>query len=362
MALPLRVGVVGCGNISDIYLKNCAAFETLTCTAVADLDADRARAKAEEHGVPRSLTPDALIDDDAVDLVLNLTPPSAHAEVAARAIAAGKHVYNEKPLATRPDDAAALLESARAAGVRVGCAPDTVLGAGTQTARAIIDEGGIGSIVGGSASFLSRGMEHWHPDPEFFFKPGGGPLLDMGPYYVHALATMLGPVARVSGASRASFPEREITSEPRRGERIVVETPTHIAALLEFESGAIVTVGFSFDVAAHRSPRIEIYGSEGTLSAPDPNTFGGPVEVCPRGGEWAERPLRGGASENSRGIGLADMARAIDEGRPHRASGEAALHALEVMSKILAAAERGEVLTIDSRPARPEQMPADFRP
>jgi predicted dehydrogenase len=352
-----NVGIIGCGTISGIYFKNCRAFSPLNVAACADLLPERAQARAAEFGV-RACTVAELLSDPSIDAVLNLTLPRAHAEVNLAALAAGKHVYTEKPLAVTRQDGLRALEAARQAGRRVGCAPDTVLGGGIQTCRELIDDGLIGEPVAAAAFMPSHGHESWHPDPEFYYKPGGGPLFDMGPYYLSALITLLGPVARVSGSARITFPQRRITSQPKNGQMITVETPTHVVGTLEFASGAIGTLITSFDMWAANLPRIEIYGSRGTLSVPDPNGFGGLVQLWQPEAQWQPVPLTRGHFENSRGLGLADMAQAIQHGRPHRASGELGYHVLDIMQSILESAEMGRRLELSSQCPRPEPMSA----
>jgi predicted dehydrogenase len=243
--------------------------------------------------------------------------------LALRALEAGKSIYNEKPLSVFREDGQKMLSLAAEKGLRVGCAPDTFMGAGLQTCRKLIDDGAIGVPVAATAFMMGHGPERWHPDPEFFYKVGGGPMFDMGPYYLTALVSLMGPVKRVTGAARISFAEREIGSEPKKGtRRLSVETATHVAGLLEFEDGPVGTMITSFDVWKSNLPRIEIYGSEGTLSVPDPNTFGGPVGAVegPMATEGEEIPLVPIRRYNSRSLGVADMAHAIRSGRPHRAS------------------------------------------
>ncbi len=352
-----QVGIVGCGNISKIYLEQAKTFDILNVSAVADVDMNRAQAKAIEYQV-RALTVDELLSDKEIDIILNLTPPAAHGSIALSALAAGKSVYNEKPLAIDREEAQKMLQIAQSKNLRVGCAPDTFIGAGLQTCRKVIDQGLIGKPVAATAFMMGHGPERWHPDPEFFYKPGGGPLFDMGPYYLTALISLLGPIKRVSSMARISFPERMIGSEPKRGQTIKVETPTHVSANLEFVSGVMATLITSFDVWKSSVPRIEIYGSEGTLWAPDPNTFGGPVQIFKSSAkEWEEVNLIHWRSTNSRGLGVADMAHASLTGRPHRANGEMAYHVLDIMHTILNASIQMKELEVKSTCSQPTPIP-----
>lgn len=353
---PVTVGVVGCGNISDIYLKNLTAATTVAVVACADLVLERAQRQAETYGVPHACTVDELLADPAVELLLNLTVPAAHAEVALRAVEAGKSVYNEKPLAIARADGERLLRRAGEMGVHVGGAPDTFLGAGLQTCRRLIDDGAIGAPVAFTAAFRSRGMEHWHPDPAFFYRAGAGPLFDMAPYYLTALVSLLGPVARVSAGARASFPTRRVTSPPGPERDIPVETPTHVAAVLELAAGPVGTLVASFDVWAERSDILEIAGSDASLRLPDPNTFGGPVGLLGPDRTWTDLPLDSGPSQNSRGLGVADLAGAIRTGRSVRASGDLAYHVLDVMHAVLDSAESGRRIDVASTVERPAPM------
>jgi predicted dehydrogenase len=357
-----RVGVVGCGNISGIYFRNCAKMENLEVVACADLVREKARAAAEEYDVPKVCSTEDLLADPDVEIVLNLTIPNAHAEVALAAVEAGKHVYNEKPLAVDREDGRRVLEAARENGLRVGGAPDTFMGAGGQTCRQLIDRGAIGEPIGAVAFLTCRGHETWHPDPEFYYKPGGGPMFDMGPYYLTALINLIGPVDRVTGSTGISFPERTITSEPKHGQKIEVEVPTHVNGLLDFANGAIATVLTSFDVWAASLPRIQIYGEEGSLTVPDPNGFGGTPRLWqPEKGEWTDVPLERPYAENSRGLGLADMAAAIQNDRPHRAGGELTFHVLDIMEAIHDASDEGRHVELESQCARPAALPADLQ-
>lgn len=354
----VTVGVIGCGNISDIYLKNLKAFPITEVAACADLIPEKARAQAERHEIPRACTVDELIGDPGIEIVLSLTPPAEHASIALAALAAGKHVYTEKPLAAARDDGREILDRARRAGLLVGAAPDTFLGGGLQTCRKLIDEGWIGEPVAAGAFMVCHGPEGWHPNPDFFYQAGGGPLFDMGPYYLTALVTLLGPVRRVAGSARASFPERIVTRPDAYGTRIKVATPTHIAGLLEFAGGAVGTLVTSFDVWSSGLPRLEIHGSEGTLSLPDPNTFGGPVLIRRKDdNEWREIPLTHGYAENSRGLGLADLASSLGHKRPVRAGGDLAYHVLDIMQSLLESSQDGSYRELTSGCSRPAALP-----
>jgi predicted dehydrogenase len=360
--MAAKVGIIGCGNISDIYLQNGQKFSEFDIVAVADILQERAQAKADKYGVAKAYTVDQLLADPEVEIVINLTIPAAHGEVALAALQAGKHVYNEKPLAVEREDAQKMLALAGEKGLRVGCAPDTFLGAGLQTCRKLIDEGAIGEPVAATAFMLGHGPESWHPDPNFFYQRGAGPMFDMGPYYLTTLVSMLGPVQRVTGTTRVTFPERTITSQPKHGEVIKVNTPTHVVGVMEFVSGPVATLITSFDVWHSSLPRIEIYGTEGTLLVPDPNTFGGPVLIAPAGKrEWSEVELTHGNAGNSRGVGVADMAQAIATGRAHRANGKMAYHVLDLMHTFHDSSREGRHITMESSCERPAAFPAGIQ-
>src|ERR1051326_4539541 len=276
----VRVGVVGCGAISSAYLKHAQSFPILEFAACADLNNEAAKKRAEEYHIPRVCSVDELIDDDSIELVLNLTVPKAHAPIALQAIKAGKHTYAEKPFATNRKEGQKILDAAKKRKVKVGCAPDTVLGAGIQTARKLIDSGAIGRPVAFQAFMLCRGHETWHPSPEFYYEVGGGPMFDMGPYYLSALLNLLGPVSKITGQATIAIPERTITSQPKHGKKIKVQTPDHIVGAMQFKNGAIGSMAMSFAVryATHSGQQpITIFGTEGTLRVPDPNGFDGPV-------------------------------------------------------------------------------------
>jgi predicted dehydrogenase len=352
------VGVIGCGNISSAYLKAAKGFPILDIIALSDANPAAAEARAAEFGIPaRSV--DAVLADPAVEIVLNLTVPKAHVEVGLRAIAAGKHVHSEKPLGVTVAEARKLIEAAAAKGLRVGCAPDTFLGGAHQTARQSIDEGLIGRPVGGAAFFMCPGHERWHPNPGFYYLGGGGPMLDMGPYYVTDLVNLLGPVASVSGMATRTRSERLVTSKPLAGSRVPVEVSTHFAGTLAFVSGATVSMTMSFDVARHKHVPIEIYGETGSLIVPDPNYFGGRIEFATASEDWREVPIRHAyADGNYRILGVADMAQAIRADRPHRASGALAFHVLEVMEAFQTSSDSGSVIPMTTRPERPAPLPA----
>ena len=359
---PTKIGIIGCGNISAAYCKAGQTFDILEIAACADLVMERARTVAAEHGVAKPCTVDELLADPDIDIVINLTVPQAHAEVGMAVLQAGKCLHNEKPLAVTREDGKRLLDTAKANGLRVGSAPDTFLGGGVQTCRKLIDDGWIGEPIGATAFMTSHGHESWYPNPAFFYQVGGGPMFDMGPYYLTALVALMGPVRRVTGSARITFPERLITSQPLYGTRIQVETPTHVAGVMDFASGAIGTILTSFDVWHAQLPRIEIYGSEGSLSVPDPNTFGGPVRVCRAGqGEFTEVPLTHGYITQNRGIGVADMAYALRSGRAHRANGDLAYHVLDLMHAFHDASREGRHIDVASTCQRPAPLPLGLR-
>lgn len=353
-----KVGIIGCGNISGAYLKALKSFDVLEVVACADIKRGRAKARAKEFHVPRVHSVKRLLSDRHIQIVVNLTPPTAHAEVGMAILEAGKCLYNEKPLANKRRDGKKMLKTAKKRNLLIGCAPDTFLGGGLQTCRKLIDDGHIGRPVAASAFMMSHGHENWHPDPEFYYQPGGGPMFDMGPYYLTALITLLGPVRQVSGLARITFRERTITSKPKYGKIIKVRTPTHVAGIIDFINGPIVTMITSYDIWASSLPYIEIYGTEGSLSVPDPNRFGGPVRLRrASANDWEEVTLTHGYTENSRGIGVADMAYAMRSGRPHRANGEMGYHVLDIMHAFHDASRAGEHIEVNSTCERPASLP-----
>lgn len=368
MADKLGVGIIGCGNISTTYLRLAPLFRGLEVRAVADVVLAAAERRAEEYGV-EAQTVDALLANPEVDVVINLTIPDAHYRVSSDALDAGKHVYSEKPFVLSIEDGLHLKALADGKNLRVGSAPDTFLGGAHQYARKLVDDGAIGTVTAGTAFVMSHGMEAWHPNPGFFFQPGGGPILDLGPYYITDLVNLLGPVRRVAAIAGAGTPTRLVTAEgPFKDKEIPVGTPTNIHALLEFASGASVMLGASWDVWSHRHPKIEIYGTEGSLFVPDPNWFGGTVEIAGRDGtvteavQW-EHPF-GVANDirpqaafaNYRTAGLADMALAILDDRPARCSLDLALHVVDVMTSILKSGEMGAFVDLQTTCERPAPL------
>ena len=357
MASKIKVGIIGCGNISQVYFQACKTLDVLDLVACADLDVGRAQAKASEHGV-KALSVDGLLAHPDIQIVINLTIPKAHGEVGLAALNAGKSVYNEKPLALSRDEGQRMIAIAKNNGLRVGGAPDTFMGAGIQTCRKLIDGGAIGEPIAATAFMMGHGHESWHPDPAFYYQPGGGPMFDMGPYYLTALVYLMGPIKRVTGSTRITFPERTITSKPKHGEKITVRVPTHVAGVMDFANGAIGTLITSFDVWGHSLPPIEIHGTTGSLSVPDPNTFGGPVKIRAAGErEWHDVPLTHGYEKQYRGLGVADMAYALQSGRAHRANGELTYHVLDTMHAFHDASDAGQHVSLHSTCAQPSALP-----
>lgn len=354
------VGVIGCGNISDAYFKAAGQFPVLEMLACADIHMDAAKAKAETYGL-LAMSVDELLADERIDIVLNLTTPQYHIEVGLQAIEAGKHVYSEKPLALSVAQAAELVDAVAVKGLRVGCAPDTFLGGAHQTARKAVDEGAIGDVVAGTAFMMCPGHERWHPNPDFYYQIGGGPMMDMGPYYITALINMLGPVASVVGMAKATYANRVIKSGDREGEAFEVNVDTHLSAILQFTSGAMVTMTMSFDVHKHEHHPIEIYGTTGSMLVADPNKFEGDIKISEGLGEWqevAQTHLYGDG--DYRILGLADMAQAIVSERPHRASLELSLHVLEVMEAIQISANEQKSISLKYQCERPAALSAEL--
>jgi predicted dehydrogenase len=358
MSSKINVGIVGCGNISDAYFKGLKHFDVLQIVACADLDPARARVKAAAYGIRACGTVAELLHDAGVNIVVNLTVPKAHAEVNTAALLAGKHAYCEKPFALNSADGTAVLSLARSKNLLVGCAPDTFLGGGSQTARKAVDDGLIGRPVAALAFMLCHGDEHWHPNPQFYYQKGGGPMFDMGPYYLTALVNLLGPVARVGGSTSAAFSERLITSKPLSGTRIPVETPTHLTGTLDFAAGGTATLVMSFDTWPYPLPHIVLFGIEGNLELPDPNGFDGTVRLRTATGKTYE-PIPSTHNNNrERGTGVADMAYALlRRDRAHRANGQLANHVVEIMESFEKSSTKGRHITLSTTCVKPAALP-----
>lgn len=371
-----NVGLLGCGEISDIYFQTCEKFDIINIQACASRDMEKAKRKASQYSIPKACTIDELLNDPEIDIILNLTTPDVHAKFTLAALEAGKHVYSEKPLASNLSDAKKIMDVSKKTGLRVGCAPDTFLGARLQTCREVLEQGIIGEPIAASAFIVYPGPELIHPNPDFLFKEGGGPLLDIGPYYITALISLLGPIEKCVGLTKTTYPER---IRPTDGEKITVEVPTHVTGNVQFENGVIATVVTSYDVWDSELPRMEIYGTKGTLLIQDvdpfhgPNLFGGQLLVrtkeqsrwsqLPRVetfAEWDEVAMTHGYPEDSRGLGLADMAYAIRDNRPERASSEMAYHSLETMVGLLNSSNLGEFYTLESTCSQPSPLPPNF--
>jgi predicted dehydrogenase len=357
MHRKVKVGVVGCGKISDAYFTGMKRYDLLEVVACSDLDLSRAHTKAREHGIPRACTAEELLADPAIEIVVNLTIPQAHVAINEAALLAGKHAYVEKPFALDSAEGKRVLALAKARHLRVACAPDTFLGGGIQTCRKLIDDRAIGRPVAALAFFMGHGHESWHPAPEFYYQKGGGPMFDMGPYYITALINFFGPVGRVSGSSKITFPERTITNPERNGQIIAVETPTHITGVMDFVNGGSVTIAMSFDVWSYPLPQIVVFGTDGTIEVPDPNAFNGSVRLRrPDTADYHPIPLTH-SDDRFRGTGVADLAYAIRSGRPHRATGEMANHVVEIMEAFEKSSVSGQHVKIESTCERPAALP-----
>lgn len=357
MSKKTKVGVIGCGNISGAYFKAAKTFEDIEITACADINMKAAKAKAEEFGI-KAVTVDKLLADKSISIILNLTTPQSHVEINLKALKAGKHVHCEKPFALNREGGKKVLELAAKKGLMVGCAPDTFLGGGLQTARKAIDDGWIGKPLSGTAFMMCGGHESWHPNAGFYYLAGGGPMLDMGPYYLTALVHLLGPVKSVCAYTKMNFTERIATCEALYGQILPVEVPTHYSGIMEFANGALINIVMSFDVQAHSHNNIEIYGSEGSVKVPDPNGFGGDVVVKRKGNkEWEKLPYSHIYTDNMRSIGVADMAHAIKNKRANRTSGSLAYHVLDVMLAFEDASKAGKKIKIESTCDQPTPLP-----
>jgi predicted dehydrogenase len=343
-----RVGLIGCGIIAKAYAKGAPAFDTFTVDACADSDAERAESLAAEHGLA-VMSVDELIASPEIDVVLNLTPPAVHAAVVGGALDAGKHVYTEKPLTTSVPVAEELVASAARLGLRIGCAPDTFLSSAFETAREVIKRGDIGEPLGATATMLVGGPDAWHPNADFFYRAGGGPMLDLAPYYLTAIASLLGPFAAATGFATTPTPERTLGAGPRAGERFSVDVPTHVAAALRLESGALATLTVSFESRGRYDSHMTVHGTQGALSLPDANQFDGELRLFNGAGEWEDVPYPSRGAQETRGYGLHEMLNALHEERPHRASGELGLHVLETATAVLRSAEEGRTIDVVSR-------------
>lgn len=347
----IQVGIVGCGNISSIYFKNLTqVFQNVAVYACADLEQEKVEKAAEEWNIPHIMTLDEMLSCPEIDLILNLTTPKSHYAINLKCLQAGKSVYVEKPLALTYEEGKQLVDLANEKNLYLGCAPDTFMGAGIQTCCKLVSDGYIGEPVAASAFMMCHGHESWHPAPEFYYDIGGGPLFDMGPYYITALVNLLGPAAEVCAMSSRTFPERLITSQPKFGTVVPVKTDTHIAGLIRFQNGAIATLVTSFDVWKHSMPCIELYGTLGSLKVPDPNCFGGPVLCATKeDNNYREIPLLSAYSENSRGIGVSDMALGIKQKITHCANGQQGLHVLEIMEAMAKSNQTKSWISIQSK-------------
>ena len=347
----VKVAMIGVGAISGIYLENITkVFTELELIGICDLVRERAEQAQEKYQI-RNLyeTMDEAFADPEVDIILNLTRPYEHFEVTKAALLAGKHVYTEKPLGASFEEGTQLFTLAKEKKLMLGGAPDTFLGSGLQTCRRLIDDGYIGEPIGAAAFMICHGHETWHPDPEFYYKYGGGPMLDMGPYYVTALVNLIGGVKGVTGVTKTSFPTRTITSQPKSGAIIDVDVPTYVTGTLSFDNGAVGTIFTTFDVYYNQQARFEVYGTKGTLIVPDPNTFGGPIRLLrPEDGDYKEMPLLFDYKENSRGLGLADMAKALQTGRDYRANDQLIYHVLEILTSFEKSSTEGCYLPLET--------------
>lgn len=364
----MNIGIIGCGNISTTYLRLAPQFKGLDITACSDLNISAAQALGDAFNI-KAMSIESLLADDSIGLVINLTVPSAHMAVSSNVLEAGKHVYSEKPYVLSLEEGRALQAIAEKQGLRIGSAPDTFLGGAHQCARQLIDSGDVGKIVGGSCYFMNHGMEGWHPSPEAFYQPGGGPMLDMGAYYISNLVQLIGPVKRVMAMSSRPSDTRTIGFEARQGETVPVDVATSVTAILEFHSGAQITMGLSWDVWQHEHNRMELYGTDATLHVPDPNFFGGQLRVAKGADVESIEPVHpfavanfeqnnGELSANYRGVGLADMVNAIANGRSHRCDNALALHVIDVMTSALRSGETGESVQIESTCERPAGLDA----
>ncbi len=357
---PTKIALIGCGNISKAYFEGCRNYDNIEIVACADINVPHAQATAEKHGLAFGGSVEALLARPEIEIVVNLTIPGAHADINRQALAAGKHVYCEKPFTLTAADSAAVVADAERLGLRIASAPDTFLGAGLQTARHLIDSGTIGQPVAAFGFMLCPGHESWHPNPDFYYQNGGGPMFDMGPYYLTAMVNLFGPVARVSGTASKTFPIRTITSQPRAGETVNVEVPTHFSTSLEFASGPVGTMVMSFDTPKIDLPNIVVFGTKGNLRVCDPNHFDLPCALAPAGSTTFEPVPMTHAIGRARGTGVSDLANAIRSGRAHRTRGDLAHHVIEVMEAATRSSTEGKHISIQSTCTRPAPLPTDL--
>ena len=362
---PVKTGIIGCGMISEIYLKNCCdTFRITNVVACADLDMQKAKEKAEKFGI-EACTVDEILSNKEIEAIINLTVPVAHAEISKKILIAGKHAYSEKPLAIELSDGEELKGVSEKTGLCLGAAPDTFLGGGIQSAKKLIDDGLIGDPITVNAFLMTRGPENFHPNPDFFYQYGGGPLLDFGPYYITTMVSLLGAITKVSAFAKMTYPERVIMgNNPRKGEKIKVEIPTHYSAIFEFERGITGTMTVSFDLPypywESKLPYIQIEGSKGSIIIPDPNKFEGPVLLRKLNGEYEEMPLTHSFIENMRGMGFAYMLNKRSNQKDYKGNGDLALHVLDVMTGIDRSAQTGNVYSVKHKFQMPESLPQDM--
>lgn len=356
----MNIGVLGCGNISDTYFQNLGnMFKNTTVYACCDLDAEKVNAAVKTYNIPRVMTFEEMLADPEIDIILNITPPKTHYSLSKKVLEAGKHVYMEKPLSITYEQGKELVALAQEKGLYIGCAPDTFMGAGIQTCIELIKAGKIGRPVGGAGYIMYAGPEIFHPDPAFFYDIGGGPLFDVGPYYITAYVQMLGRVKSVTAVCTRAFDERTVMVGSKAGQKIDVKVDTHNTGIIQFENGAVMTLVTSFDVIANGMPNLELYGTDGSIKVPDPNGFGGTVLLATRENPvFTEVPLVSKYDDDNRGMGLSDMISAIEEGRAHNASGALALHVLEVMEAFGKSSQLGTTVQIESSPS--ESIPMDW--
>ena len=367
----MKVGIIGCGNISETYFNCQKIFNNFEIISCADINTEFANESAEKFNIKAQSVDDILSNKD-IDLIINLTIPSAHKEIIINSLKAGKHCFSEKPLAMNMKEGLEIVKISNEKNLYVGCAPDTFLGSAGQNARKLIEDNKIGKIVLGTFNLMSHGMEHWHPNPDFFFKPGAGPVFDVGVYYITQLINLIGPIKSISSISGTATPERTISSEPRKGEKIIVETPTTLMGSLEFHNSAKIQFFCSWDIWKHKHSTIELYGLEGSMIVPDPNFFSGDILISNKDQDWQtinndsmllgipnKTDNDGTKIANYRGIGLSDMIQAIQNQRQARCSLDLSIHVLEVMEGILNSSTQKEIYHLNTKPHQPKYLSED---